>query len=99
MRTFVLSYNPFDPKITANQIQEIVRANRYVHQWYFPFLGTCIFKSDQTVRTLAPSFRAMLNGAPFLLSETFPNLTGGAQDNHVWDWLNSNQLPTLPSPQ
>jgi hypothetical protein len=97
MNTFVLSFNPFDSLISSEQVNEIVRSHREVEQWYFPFAGTCIFKSSKSVALLAPSFRALLNGAPFLLSEISPQSTGGAQDQYVWDWLNTSQLPRLPS--
>jgi hypothetical protein len=99
VRTFSLSHDPFDPKISPIQVQEIVRNNRYIVNWYFPFAGTCIFKSEFDIHVLAPSFRAMLNGAPFLLSEVAPHNMGGAQDQSIWNWINSGQLPSLPSPQ
>ena len=98
MKTFILSHNPFEPSITSAQIQAIVRNNRFVSQWYFPFTGTCIFKSESELSVLAPSFRELFNHMPFFLSEVFPPSMGGSQDQYVWDWLNTNKMPTLPSP-
>lgn len=98
MNTYTLSYNPFETKFSATLLLNFIRENRKVLQYYQPFMGTYIIKSDETLLTLVESFGGQFDGAPFLLSYTSPSLVGGAQEPVIWQWINSGALPALTNP-
>lgn len=95
MNTYTLSYNPFETKLSATQLLTFIRESRKIFQYYQPFMGTYILKSDEPLLTLVESFRGQFDGAPFILSYTVPSMVGGAQETVIWQWLNSGTLPAL----
>ncbi len=95
MFTYSLSFSPFETKISNNQLLAAIKDNRKIYQWYSPFIGTYILKSYEPLTSLAESFRGLFEGAPFILSVIYPAMTGGAQSDEVWNWLNTGNLPTL----
>jgi hypothetical protein len=97
MKTFTLSYDPTGIRVSSNQVVAYIKNHRDIIQWYVPFAGTCVFKSNKDLLYFAASFRELFDGVPFLISLTSPVLMGGALDSHVWEWLNTGILPALPT--
>lgn len=96
MKDFILSYNPFEPALSATQVATWVKDCRHIAQWYQPFTGTWVLKSEQHLWTLTDSFRGFFPGIPFLLTES--GMIGGSQDTKIWEWINTSKLPVLPAP-
>ncbi|MEQ8312195.1 MAG: hypothetical protein RIA72_16030 [Sphingopyxis sp.] len=94
MNTYLLSYSPFEPKISYSQLATFIKDNRKVTQWYSPFLGTYVLKSVEPLSSLAESFRGAFDGAPFILTQAFPSHMGGAQTDLVWNWINNHGFPS-----
>lgn len=88
MNTFILSHNPFEARISPSQLETFIKDNRKIYQWYTPFAGTYILKSEDTLASLAASFRGSFDGAPFLISNVLPSWVGGAQSPTIWTWFN-----------
>ena len=99
MNQFTLSFSPYGPKVSHNQVVTFVSHNRDILSWYAPFSGTLIFKSYLPLAPLTSALRGIFDGEAFVLSQTFPNLTGGAQGSFVWNWINTGAIPALPAPQ
>lgn len=95
MNTFILNFNPFETKISAGQLATFIEDNRKVFQWYCPFAGTYILKSNEKLSSLAHSFRGVFEQAPFILTQAYPFNMGGAQTDVVWNWVNSHVFPSL----
>ena len=92
MNIYILNYNPLEIKISSNQLATFITDNRKIYQWYIPFAGTYVIKSNDTLASLAESFRGVFDGAPFILSHTFPVTMGGAQNDVVWNWINNHNF-------
>lgn len=89
MNNFVLSYSPFNAKLSENQLAHFVKFNRLVHGYYHPFLGTYVLKSEATTHDLTESFKGLFDGAAFLLVQFFENYAGGALPPEIWTWINT----------
>lgn len=99
MNQFTLSYSPFGPKVSHNQVVTFVSHNRDILSWYAPFAGTIIFKSHLFLHPITSALRGIFDGEAFVVSQTFPNLTGGAQGDLVWNWMNTGAIPALMAPK
>ena len=96
MNQFTLSFHPFDLRISQRQVVAFVKNSRDVLSWYSPFPGTIVFKSHLPFLVVAELFRDFFDGHSYIVSQTFPTATGGAQGQQVWDWINTGQIPALP---
>ncbi len=92
---YVLSYSPFVESPNESQIQVFLRSHRSVNTWYYPFLGTFIFKSPLALRDLAANFREFFGISHFVLTYANPVLIGGSLPQSIWDWINDANLPSL----
>jgi len=92
---FLLSYNPFDEKVTAGQVDGFVRANRNVREWYCPFIGTFYMKSSENLNTLTESFRPMFGVTPFIVTQFVPAYQGGGLAPAIWTWVNATDAPVI----
>ena len=92
---YVLSYNPFEASPSETQVQTFLRAHRAVTTWYYPFLGTFIFKSPLVLRDLAVNFRQFFGDSSCVLTYVTPALIGGSLPQTVWDWINDLSVPSL----
>lgn len=95
MNTYTLSYNPLENRFSQAQLATFVKESRKVFQWYSPFMGTYVLKSEEPLTSLTESFRGFFDGAPFLLTACYPTFTGGAQPPNVWEWLNTGFIPSI----
>ena len=98
MNQYTLSFNPFSVKITQSQVMTFITHNRFNSSWYSPFFGTVIFKTHLDLLSVTNSLRGIFSGEPFIVSQTFPVSTGGAQDSTIWNWMATGALPSLPAP-
>jgi hypothetical protein len=92
MNTYILNYNPFETVISPGQLATIIKDNRKIYQWYSPFSGTYVLKSTELLQSLAESFRGVFDGAPFILTLSYPMNMGGAQADMVWAWINGHNF-------
>jgi hypothetical protein len=93
---YVLSYNPFSESLTEDQINIFIKSSRDINTWYYPFIGTYIFKSNKALVDLAPIFRQFFAPSPCILTYAGTHLIGGSLPQTVWDWINDVPLPRLP---
>jgi len=98
MNNFLLTYDPLLPTVRGEQLLQYIKDSRSIAGFHSPYLGTVVLKSDLTVHLLAEQFRGIFIGAPFLLSQIYPVMTGGSQPHEVWAWLNSVPSPSLTLP-
>lgn len=98
MNNYLLSYNTFALNPTENQLLNHVQVNRFIAQYYQPFVGTYIIKSEQPIGTLSESLKGFFNNSPYLLTQLFPNLAGGSLPSDIWHWINHGYIPRPPSP-
>ncbi len=92
---YILSYNPFGENPSETQVQAFLRAHRAINTWYYPFLGTFIFKSNLTLVDLAPNFRQFFGNSACILTYANPALIGGSLPQSIWDWINGSSPPIL----
>lgn len=102
MNTYILSYNPFEMKVSHGQLAIFIKDSKKIFQFYSPFTGTYVIKSLDSLQSLAASFREVFEGAPFILTLANPAAMGGAQSQLVWNWVNGHGFPnenqsTLPA--
>ncbi len=90
MNTYILSYNPFEMKISHGQLAIFIKDSKKIFQYYLPFTGTYVIKSVETLQSLAESFREVFEGAPFIVTMAYPTAMGGAQSELVWTWINGH---------
>lgn len=95
---FLLSYNPYDPKVSPNQVLASVRDNKYTFQYYQPYVGTYIIKSVFDLMSLSNSYKDHFDGTTFFIAQIYPGLSGGAMSPEIWNWINTGQLPALGRP-
>lgn len=91
MTLFILSYNPFEPKITAMQLLGWIKETPRIQQWYSPFLGTYFLKSNETLNSLTELFQTAFDGGQFVISAVHPQLVSGGLSGDVWSWVNADQ--------
>ena len=96
MNNFILTYNPFGPFPGEARLLNHVQINRYVDQYYQPYLGTYILKSKEIVSTLNNSFRGLFQDTPYMIVMFAPTLAGGALSNEAWNWINTGWVPPIP---
>lgn len=92
---YVLSFNPFGDNPNPSQVDIFVRSHRDISTWYFPYLGTYMFKSARPLVELSPAFRQFFGNAQFSLTFASPQLVGGTLPQNVWDWMNNVSVPAL----
>lgn len=97
MNNYILSYNPYVTFPNETQLLNHVQVNRYIAQYYQPFIGTFILKSDQTIGVLTESIRGLFDNSPFLLNQLFPHLASGSLPQDAWHWVNYGYIPK-PAP-
>ncbi|MEA2999366.1 MAG: hypothetical protein QOH04_939 [Sphingomonadales bacterium] len=95
MNTYILSFDPHQPEFTAAQLHAFIKQNRDIAQFYNPFPGTYILKSELFQRDLNAGFVSFFNGKMFVLAPVTPFEVGGAFPQAVWDWFNTGDLPKL----
>lgn len=96
MNNFILSYNPFTLAPSPGQILNHVQVSRNVQQFYQPFAGTYIIKSDLTAFNLSESMKGLFENTPYLLVQFFPHLAGGTMPQDAWNWINHDFVPPAP---
>lgn len=99
MNNFLLTYNTFALNPTESQLLNHVQVNRYISQYYQPFMGTYILKSDAPINILSESLKGFFHNSPYLLSQLFAELAGGSLPSDIWHWINYGVIPPpAPSP-
>lgn len=96
---YVLSYYGWSVSPTDSQVRMFVQSHRDIETWYYPFVGTFIFKSRRKLFDLAVEFRQFFGGSPCLLTYANSSLMGGSLPQEVWDWINNAPAPTLDGPK
>lgn len=97
MNSFILSYNPLSARLSPRQLIAWIKESANVAQWYSPYAGTIILKSDKSIATLSDSFRAAFDGDSVVVAQVFPWMCGGALSPDIWAWLNGTAAPSLPT--
>ncbi|MEO8722314.1 MAG: hypothetical protein ABI395_02155 [Sphingobium sp.] len=98
MNSFILSYNPFSGNPTEGQLLNHVQVNRYISQYYQPFIGTYVVKSEQSATQLTDSMKGLFENSPFMLTQLFPTTVGGTLPQDVWNWISHGYIPRPPPP-
>ncbi|WP_132833397.1 hypothetical protein [Sphingomonas sp. PP-CC-3G-468] len=98
MNSFILSYSPFQTTPTEGMLLTIVRINRHVSQFYQPFLGTYILKSEDTANVVNESFRGVFEQTPYMITLITNQWATGSLPQEVWNWLNHGVMPTITTP-
>ncbi len=96
MNNFILTYNPFGPFPGEARLLNHVQINRYIEQYYQPYPGTYIFKSNEGVSKLNDSFRGLFEVTPYMVVMFTPTLAGGVLSNEAWNWINTGWVPPIP---
>ena len=96
VNNFILTYNPFGLFPGEARLLNHVQINRYIHQYYQPYAGTYILKSDESVSTLNDSFHGLFQDTPYLVVMFMPTHAGGALSNEAWSWINTGWVPPIP---
>ena len=98
MNNFVLSYSPFGGTPTEGQLLNHVQVNRYIEQYYQPFIGTYILKSNEIMMVISDSMKGLFESSPYMVHQLFPHLTGGSLPQDVWHWINHGYIPRPVAP-
>lgn len=96
MRNFVLSYNPFAASPTSGQVDNHARYNRLVSQFYQPFPGTCLLKSDASLGELNDSFSGLFEASLYMIMVINPELSNGRLPQEIWAWIGQGSIPVAP---
>lgn len=96
--TYQLTFSSANTSPNNNQVHIFITQNRDVDTWYFPFLGSYIFKSRKTLAELQPQFFQFFGSTVYTLSFLTPTLIAGALPQSVWQWVNNTEASALPSP-
>jgi hypothetical protein len=95
MNTYLLTYNPFDPKVSAGQLLAYIRDSRKIVQYYQPWLGTYVIKSYEALASLTEGFGGIFDTSPYFIAVIESTQTGGRLDPIIWQWINTGTLPAL----
>lgn len=93
MNTYILSYNPFDPRVTALQIHSAIQDSKIIAQYFQPWVGCYILKSIESSMTITQRFQGLFDQSTFLLAQVQPTATGGRLSPEIWQWINTGSLP------
>ena len=96
MNNFILTYNPFGFFPGEARLLNHVQINRYVAQYYQPYPGTYILKSNEGTITLNNSFQGLFQNTPYMVVMFTPTLAGGALSAEAWNWINNGWVPPMP---
>ena len=96
MNVYLLTFNPFAPNFTYNQLLSYIKDNRKVYQFYSPYAGTYVIKSFDTTKSLQDSFEGFFEGSHFIIAKLDVFETGGFLIQEAWNWMAAGQNPTLP---
>ena len=97
MNTYILSYDPLAKNFTITQLFAYVKDNKNIFQYYTPFAGCYVLKSNEPLSVLQQSFSGLFEGSQFLIVKIEPFQSTGALPAEIWPWLNSGFNPFLPS--
>ena len=95
---YILTFNPFAENPTHSQVDIFLRSHRDISTWYFPHLGTYLFKSGKSVAELTPGFRQFFGNTQFVMSFVIPALVGGSLPENIWAWINQQETQSLGGP-
>ena len=98
MNNYVLSYQPYGNGYTEARLLNHVQVNRYIVQYYQPFAGTYLLKSDAVAGVLSDSFRGFFEQAPFVLISFLHWQSNGQLPPEIWQWINEGVVPPPPPP-
>ncbi|PZU07652.1 MAG: hypothetical protein DI606_16350 [Sphingobium sp.] len=96
MNNYLLSYNPYGFTPTEGQLLNHVKVNRFIVQYYQPFIGTYVLKSEQTAVVVTESLKGLFEQSPFMVTQLFSHLTGGTMPQEIWHWINHGYMPAPP---
>lgn len=94
MFNYLLTYNPYLGTPTENQLLNHVRINRFVSQYYQPYPGTYLLKSEQQAAVINDSFSGFFEGSPYMLVLYSAPYSGGKLPPEIWQWVNTGAVPT-----
>jgi len=102
MTTFLLSYDVHGTTLTADQMLGFIKENRNILEWYYPFDGAFIFKSNAETLTLQQSFMSILGTGKFIVTPIYDGSTGGVLTAEMWAWIKGaktvpNYVPLPPA--
>jgi len=98
VNNYLLSYNTLSGRPSEGQLLNHVRISRHVTQYYQPFFGTYIIKSDQPIMVVTEGFKGLFEDAPFMLTQLFAHVSGGSLPPDIWHWINHGYVPAPPPP-
>jgi hypothetical protein len=94
--TFLLSYDPLMTDPAPIRLVEFVRSNAFTYQYFVPFLGSILIKSQASVEDIHASYSTFIRPSSFLLTQVFPVMITGMLSQAQWDWINADTPPPLP---
>jgi hypothetical protein len=98
VNNYLLSYSTLTGRPSEGQLLNHVRISRHVLQYYQPFFGTYIIKSDQPIFTVTEGFKGLFEENPFMLTQLFANMSGGSLPPEIWHWINHGFIPAPAAP-
>lgn len=96
MNNFIFTYNAFLLFPGEARLLNHVKINRYIDQYYQPYPGTFVLRSNENVATINESFRGLFQDTPYMVVMFTPTLAGGALPQEAWNWMNTGWVPPIP---
>lgn len=97
MNSFILTYDALAANPTFGQILNHVQVNRNISQYYQPYVGSYLLKSEQSLGVLNESIKGLFDQSPFMLTQYKSDMTMGALPIEIWNWLNLGSVPQVPA--
>lgn len=97
MNNFALTYNPFSLTPSAGQIDNHVKINRAIEQYYQPYPGTYLLKSKESVFTLNETIKGFFEHSSYMLIHYDASYANGRLPQEIWDWINFGFVPVAPA--
>lgn len=93
MNTYILSYNPFEARVSPLQIHTAIQDSKIIAQYFQPWMGCYVLKSIESPATITQRFQGLFDEAAFVLAQIYPTATGGRLSPQIWQWINTGSFP------
>jgi len=95
MKTFLLSFDPLSNSIKATQLLTFIQESRKVSQYYAPFVGAYVIKSEASIHDLQEAFAGIFDQTLFMIVEMEQGAVGGRLPINMWPFVNGQVIPAL----
>lgn len=96
LNNFLLSYDTLAGNPSESQLLNHVQINRYITQYFQPFFGTYLLKSNESLLALSDSLRGFFEANRFLLVQLQGGSVTGQMPQEIWNWINYGFVPIPP---